>query len=179
MKKILLLTLIVLTNSLVSGQQKKSKRKTFPPPIKREAPVVMAEPIAEIVPLQPKNCFVFNFEEKKDSLLYVSKSLLEYGWAGDNARMVITSYNYDPVKKKEVEKDGKMLLFHEEKMQFINGSYKFEQDLLIFTPEKTDRFEKRTFRLIYKTKTKKVDYLQDEKNNKYVSGGCQEAMVSR
>jgi len=179
MKKIFLVILIISTHLFVFGQQKKSKKNTIPPPIKKkEYSIPEAIRIEDIVREQTEKCFVYKIEEKKDSLLYVSNSLLEYGWAGDNARMVITSYHYDPVKKKEAEQKGYVLL-EEKDMQFINGSYKAEKNLLIFTPDKLERFEKRIFRLVYRQKTKEIDYLEDEKSNKYVPGDCPEPIVGK
>ncbi|RKE56080.1 hypothetical protein [Sphingobacterium detergens] len=179
MKKIFLIALITFSHFFVFGQQKKPNKNTIPPPIKKkEYPMPEAKRIEDIFMEQTKRCFIYKVEERKDSLLYVSSNLLEYGWAGDNARMVISSYNYDPIKKKEAEQKGYVLL-EEKNMQFINGSYKTEKDVLIFTPEKEDRFEKRTFKLVYKPKTNKVDYLKDEKNNKYIAGDCQEPILGQ
>ncbi|WP_343565735.1 hypothetical protein [Sphingobacterium sp.] len=177
MKKIFLVALIIFTHFIVFGQQKRSKKNTIPPPIKKkEYPIPEAKGIEDLIIEQKKKCFVYKIEEKKDSLLFVNSNLLEYGWAGDNARMVITSYHYDPIKKKEAEQKGDVLL-NEEHVQFINGSYKTEKDILIFIPEKADRFKTRAFRLVYKSNVKEIDYLEDEDNNKYIAGDCSEPVV--
>lgn len=39
-----------------------------------------------------------------------------------------------------------------ESMQFIEGDFVIENDHFIFTPSKLNKFEKRNFKLIYKTK---------------------------
>lgn len=160
----------------VGSAQKKKPRKIVPPPPVREVP---PPPKIEELPFEDdhKKCFVFKAEEQKDSLVYVTETLLEYGWNNDLARMIITTYDFDPVKKKEAEEDG-YILVQSETMQFINGTYKIEKDVLTFTPEKPEKFKTRLFKITYKSKTKKINFLTDENNNKLQTGECLQPMVS-
>lgn len=179
MRKIIILVPMIMAHILCFGQKKKSGKTDFPfPKIENTTRVPEAKKIEDLDLVPSKSCFVYNTEEKKDSLLFVNENLLEYGWAGDNARMVITSYSYDPIKKESAAKSGYVLL-EERKMQFVNGSYKIQNDMLVFTPEKKEKFKTRRFRLLYKSRTKKIDCLIDEENNKFFPGDCLEPMVSR
>ncbi len=178
MRKIIILALMIMANILCFGQKKKSGKTNHPfPKIENPTRPPEAKRIEDLDLVSSERCFVYNTEEMKDSLLFVNENLLEYGWAGDNARMVITSYSYDPIKKEAAAKSGYVLL-EERKMQFVNGSYKIQNDMLVFTPEKKEKFKTRKFRLLYKSRTKEIDYLIDEGNNKFVPGDCLEPMVS-
>ena len=171
----------MLSCGVVFGQQKKSNKTPF------KVPEIKQEPKEEPPPPPPapssstisetENCFLFRQEESKDSLVYVTENLLEYGWNGDNARMLISSSNYDPVKKQEAEKQG-MRLMQTETVQYIDGTFKIVKGILTFEPMKTEISERRTFKLIFKPKTRKIDYLRDENGNKYNKGKCPENTIS-
>lgn len=115
-------------------------------------------------------------EEKKDSLVYVTETLLEYGWNSDLARIIITSYDYDPIKKKEAKEAGYDLV-QTETMQFIDGVFKIEKRTFTFTPDKLDRFKAQLFKITYKPKAKEIEFLIDENNNKLQPGECLQPMV--
>ncbi|WP_367330604.1 hypothetical protein [Sphingobacterium multivorum] len=178
MKKISILILIILAHMLCFGQKKKSgKTRLSFPKIERPIDPPEAKRIEDLDLVPMAKCFVYKTEERKDSLLFIIENLLEYGLAGDNARMVITSYSYDPAKKAAAKNKGEVLV-EEKSMKFVNGSCKIHNDVLVFTPEKLEKFKVRTFGLIYKPKSKKIDYLKDEESNKFVPGDCLEPTVS-
>ena len=156
-----------------SAQQKKPKKIVPPPPVKEvlEPPKIEAPKKDD-----SKKCFSFKMEEKKDSLVYVTETLLEYGWNSDLARIIITSYDYDPIKKKEAKEAGYDLV-QAETMQFIDGVFKIENGTFTFTPDKLDRFKTQLFKITYKPKTKEVEFLIDENNNKLQTGECLQPMV--
>ena len=67
--------------------------------------------------------------------------------------------------KKEGEKKAKEEgydMIWKRTLQYINGRYKIEKNIITFTPEKLDTHKIQTFKLIYKTKSKDLDYLIDE-----------------
>ena len=173
MKKLIMITALLMC--FVGSAQKKKPKKIVPPQPVKEVP---PPPKIEELPFEDddKKCFVYKNEEQKDSLTYVTETLLEYGWNNDLARMIITTYDFDPVKKKEAEEDGYTLV-QSETMQFINGTFKIEKDVFTFTPEKSEKFKTQLFKITYKSKTKKVDFLTDENNNKLQTGECLEPMV--
>lgn len=175
MKNIFVILLVMLSG-LSFGQQKKTKKA---PPIK--APKLLPPPEVKansyITEADSKKCYIYKFEEQKDALTYVTENLFEYGWAGSNARLVITTYNYDPVKKKELEKDGEIQT-QSQSLHFIDGKYKIEKNILNFTPDKSENYENRTFKLIYKPKTQKVESLKDENDHPYKKGECLQPMIS-
>lgn len=173
MKKLIMITALSMC-FMGSAQKKKPKKIVTPPPVREVPP----PPKIEELPFEDddKKCFVFKAEEQKDSLTYVTETLLEYGWNNYLARMIITTYDFDPVKKKEAEEDGYTLV-QSETMQFINGTFKIEKDVFIFTPEKSEKFKTQLFKITYKSKTKKVDFLTDENNNKLQTGECLQPMV--
>ena len=174
MKKIFLFTALLLF--ITASAQKKKPQKIVPPPPIREIP---PPPKIEKLSFEEddKKCFVYKNEELKDSLMYVTETLLEYGWHSDLARMIITTYNYDPIKKEQTEKAG-YLWGQAKTMQFIEGIFKIEKDVFTFIPTKKDRFETQSFKITYQSKTKKIDFLTDENNNKLQTGECLQPMVS-
>lgn len=173
MKNLIMITAILMC--FVGSAQKKKMRKIIPPPPVREVP---PPPKIEELPFEDdeKKCFVFKAEEQKDSLTYVTETLLEYGWNNDLARIIITTYNYDSVKKNQADENGEILALTQN-MQFINGTYKIDKDFFTFTPEKSENFKTRLFKITYKSKTKKADFLTDENNKKLQTGECLEPMV--
>lgn len=178
MRKIFIATCLVFIGISVFGQAGKSNNIPAPALLKEEAPLAQVRAKKVAVREEGENCFSYTAEEQKDSLVYVIENLLEYGWSGDNARTVVTRYSYDPVKKNEEEKEGRTFFAPRQQMQFINGSYKVEENILIFTPDKVDKHPKRTFKILYNLKTNKVDGLIDENNNKYMPGECLEPIIS-
>ncbi|MDR2238784.1 MAG: hypothetical protein LBE92_21935 [Chryseobacterium sp.] len=113
---------------------------------------------------------------KNDSMLLETKRTLEYDESGNNARIIISSKEYDPIKDQQAKKEGNRLVW-QETAELINGRYKIENSILTFTPEKLNNNEVRTFKLVYKLKTKNLDYLKDEMNNKYGVGNCSKPIV--
>jgi len=173
MKKLIMITALLMC--FIGSAQKKKPKKIVPPPPVREVP---PPPKIEELPFEDdeKKCFVFKAEEQKDSLTYVTETLLEYGWNNDLARIIITTYNYDSVKKNQADENGEILALTQN-LQFINGTFKIEKDVFIFTPEKSEKFKTQLFKITYKSKTKKVDFLTDEDNNKLQTGECLQPMV--
>ncbi len=160
---------------VASAQKKKSKKIVPPPPVKE----VPAPPKVEKLPLKDddKKCFVYKMEEQKDSLTYVTETLLEYGWHSDLARMIITTYDYDADKKKKAEEEGYSLI-QTETMQLIDGIFKIDKGIFTFTPDNSEKFKTQLFKITYKPKSKQVDFLTDENNNKLQTGECLQPMVS-
>lgn len=177
MRKIFILTLFIFTHALTFGRAEISTKMPILASVGQEVPVEQLRATKKAAGQQTENCFVYTVAQQKDSLVYVSESLLEYGWAGANARMVITRYAYDPVKKEAVEKEGRTFFFPDQELQFINGTYKTEDNILIFTPDKVDQYEERTFKIVYNPETNKIDSLLDENNNNYLRGDCLEPVV--
>lgn len=169
-----LIMLSVFIAGFAMGQKKKSTKT--PPPFISPKIVVLKKHTLEIKDPESEKCFTYKTEIQKDGLTYSTENLLEYGWAADNARMVIITYNYDPVKKAEVEKSG-YIYSVPQSMQFIDGDFVIEKDNLIFTPSKSNKFEKRFFKLIYKSKTKKIDHLEDEKKSFFKASDCLQPSV--
>ncbi len=173
MKQLIMITALLMC--FVGSAQKKKPRKVIPPPPVKE--VLEPPKIQELtVKDDSKKCFSFKMEEKKDSLVYVTETLLEYGWNSDLARMIITTYDYDPIKKKEAKEAGYDLV-QAETMQFIDGVYKIENGTFTFTPDKLDRFKTQLFKITYKPKAKEIEFLIDENNNKLQPGECLQPMV--
>jgi len=162
-----LIFIIIILNCIVSfGQKKKSNKMLVPPKILK----IEEEPIPE------EKCFVYKFEVPKDSLIFESTNLLEYGWSGENARIVIKTVQYDPIKEKKAKEEGYDLIW-ERTLQYINGKFKIEKNILTFTPEKLNAHKIQTFKLIYKAKSKDLDYLIDENGKKYIVGKCSEPTI--
>ena len=172
MKQSIMITALLMC--FVGSAQQKKPKKIVPPPVIKEVP-----PPPKIEALKKddsKKCFSFTMEEKKDSLVYVTETLLEYGCNSDLARIIITSYDYDPIKKKEAKEAGYDLV-QAETIQFIDGVFKIENGTFTFTPDKLDRFKTQLFKITYKPNTKEVEFLIDENNNKLQSGECLQPMV--
>ena len=174
MKNLIILTALSV-GSLVFGQKKKSAKA---PPIKE--PTYYPVPEVKEYNYEEHNsekCFIYKTEETKNSVVYVTENLLQYGGATDNARMVITTYNYDSSKKQQTEKDGR-IYSQSESLKYINGKSNLEKGNLNFTPDKKDKFQTRHFKVVYKPKTQKVDFLKDENNHPYKEGKCPEPTIS-
>ena len=168
--KHLIFILTAFSCGVVFGQQKDTTQISLQ--ISEPNPKII--PYAELLPEdreETKQCFVYITEKQKDSLVYVTENLLEYGWNGSNARIVITTYNYEVSKKKKINN-----IVTKKQLQFIDGEYKIDNGKLTFTPNKDEKFEQKTFNLIYNKM--KIDYLEDENGNKYTSGGCSQPIMS-
>ncbi|WDF45734.1 hypothetical protein PQ459_12595 [Chryseobacterium sp. KACC 21268] len=175
MKNVLILSLLIL-NGLAFGQQKKTKKA--PPIVKQNLPEPpKAKDYETIISEDSKKCFVYKVEEKKDSLVYVTENLLEYGWAGSNARLIITTYNYDASKKNPKYKSGDIYA-PSQRLRYIDGHYKIEKNTLNFTPDKAENYQNRTFKLVYKPKTQNVESLKDENNHPFKKGDCSQPTIS-
>ena len=162
-----------MLSGMAFGQQNKTKKA---PPI---TPPKLISPPEVKIPEYPseddsKKCFVYTTEEQKDSRVYVTESLLEYGWASTNARIIITTYDYDPAKKQENED----AYIFSKSLEFIEGDFKIENGKLGFMPEKSDKYQKQIFRLINKSKSKTIEYLEDEKKHQYKEGECLQPTIS-
>ena len=168
----------IIACSFAFGQKNKSSkpRRIAPPPVREAAPPPV-EKLSPIPEREEEKCFVNKQEEQKEDLIYVKETLLEYGWASTNARMVITTYNYDPIKKEEAEKNGDRLLYSQS-LQFIEGDFKIEKGNLIFTPTKADKFKKKIFKFYYQPKTQKILHLEDENKQLLKTGKCLEPTIS-
>ena len=169
MKNIFLVTTLLL-GSFTMAQKKTSKKKIVPPEI-LEPPV--AEPLEE----RKDKCYIYPTQEKKDNMVYTKSSMLEYGGSYVRARMIITTSEYDASKKKEVEDSGR-IFGHPSQIQIIQGTFTLDKNTVHFTPDKTDKYEKRTFQLVNKPKSTTPDYVKDEKNNIWKEGPCLEPMIS-
>lgn len=169
-----LLTFFAILLCSFSFAQKKKSGKISPPILKQT--VFEGPPEVKRIEIEdPNKCFVNTSKENKEGLDYYTDTLLEYGWVADNARIIITSYNYDPVKQVEAKKAG--LVFNSsQKLQFINGNFKISNNILTFTPEKLDKFKIQNFKLIYKSK--KLNSLEGENKMILKNGKCLEPMVS-
>lgn len=175
MKNLFVVTLVMLSVSAF-GQQKKTRKA---PPITPPKLLPPPEPkkLEELSEGDYKKCFIYKSEEQKDSSVYVTENLLEYGWAGSNARFVITTYNYDAAKKSQAEKEGQIYT-QSQRLRYIDGTYTIQKNILNFIPDKVENYQNRTFKIIYKPKTQKVQSLKDESNKQYKTGGCPEPIIS-
>jgi len=177
MKNLFIITILLIC-IFALGQKKKST-KMAPPPVvapKINPPATKKAPDFTYWNNAAK-CYIYRTEEKKDSLVYVTENLLEYGWVASNARMIITTYSFDPIKKQQVEKDG-YIYGQSKTMQYIDGEFALEKGNLTFTPNKKDKFDVRHFKLVYKPKTQKVNYIKDENDRPYKIGDCPVPTVS-
>lgn len=167
----------MLCIALCSGTygQKRTDMSLPPPPVRVEPPLSKRAPV--LILEKEEQCFVYKAEQHKDSLVYVAETLLQYGWNADMARMVLTTYTYDPVKKAKAEEAGYDLL-SEKHIRFIDGRFKLEKDHLIFIPDKPDKFKPCTFRVIYQVKTDQIKHLIDENDRTLNKGDCPVPIVS-
>lgn len=170
----LMLATVVLTSCLTFGQKKMAKKESVPPIVK---PAPVKEQIIEkpIFYDNEEKCFIYTTEEKKDNLVYHTEKLLKYGWASNNARIIITTYNYDPVEKQKTESSGD-ILGYPIKTQYIDGKYRIEKNTVFFTPDKADKFDKQNFQLIYKSKT--LDHAIDNQDNILKKVKCSQQSIS-
>lgn len=169
MKNLFFLFAVFMSYNTVQAQ--KRSNKIIPPKITETK-------IRMISKDETKKCFVYvTNEPKNNSMILETKSILEYDESDNNARIIINSKEYDPIKDQQAKKEGNSLVW-QETAEHINGTYKIDNDILTFTPEKLDHYEIRNLKLVYKPKTKKFDYLKDEVNNKYVVGDCSKSIVS-
>lgn len=71
-----------------------------------------------------------------------------------------------------------MILGQSATLQYIDGTFSIENELLNFVPMATGRSESRTFKLVFEPGTHKVDYLNNANNNKYSRGKCHENTIN-
>lgn len=149
----------ILIASAATAQDKPvNDSKPVPPPPPPPAPVkIEFEKEAEI-PDEGIQYFGYMKETPNDGMVQVEERVLEYGWSDDLARIVITEYNYDPVKRKEAEEAGYQYLARTKTLQYIEGRFHVEGNTLIFTPDKPDKFDTVTFGVQY-NKSKKITSL--------------------
>lgn len=174
MKKKFLIILLGVS-SIAFAQKKKQTKIMPPPPVKQIEPPQIIEPPE--IEHEGTKCFVYKKEEKKDALIYVTETLLEYGWNNDMARMIITNYEYDPIAEKEAEEKG-YVLAQSKQLQFIDGHFKITNDTFTFTPTNTNEFKTEIFKINFENKTKKVKQLKNQDDELFVKGACLEPMVS-
>ena len=151
--------------------QKKTTTKPIVKPARLEPPPTSRPEMAV------DKCYIYSTEEKKDNLVQKTETLMEYGGSSIRARIIITKTNYDPAEKMKADKEGYIYAQPSTK-QFIEGKYTLENNTLHFAPDKSDKYEKRIFKLVNKPKSKTLDYMKDENNNILKEGSCTEPMVS-
>ncbi|MCD9855884.1 hypothetical protein LUD75_14255 [Epilithonimonas sp. JDS] len=175
MKNVFIIFLLMLS-CLAFGQKKKTKK-----PAITKSPTLLPPPRVDrsenLSSEDSKKCFVYKTEEQKDSSVYVTENLLEYNLSGSNARFIITTYNYDASKKSQTEKDSQIYA-QSQRLRYIDGTYTIQKNTLNFIPDKAENYQNRTFKLIYKPNTQKVQSLKDEANLQYKKGECSEPMIS-
>lgn len=120
---------------------------------------------------------VFKTEKETDSLLYVKEMLLEYGWNNKLARIIETTYEYNPVKERKAKENGYVLAYSKQ-LQFIEGVFRIEQNIFTFIPDKSDKFKPQIFRIIRQSKTNHEIKFINEENNVFIKGDCLEPMIS-
>lgn len=169
MKNIFLVTTLLLS-SFTMAQKKTTTKK-----IVRTAP--LEPPVAKRLEEAKDKCYVYATQEKKDNKVYKKESLLEYGGSSIRARIIITTSEYDDGKKTEAE-DTDRISGQSSQMQIIHGTFTLDKNTVHFTPDKIDKYEKRTFQLVNKPKSKTLDYVKDENNNIWKEGSCMEPMIS-
>ncbi|MFC6267275.1 hypothetical protein [Frigoriflavimonas asaccharolytica] len=175
--KNLYLIFLLLLSTMVFAQKKTGKKLPPPPPPEPPAVIEYSEEYKTLLQEDSNKCFVLKEEEKKESLIHYTETLIESGWPSKNARIIKTTSTADPVKVEEAEKKG-YLIMNTQTMQFIEGVSTLEKNILTFTPEKKDRFSTEVFKIFYKPKSKKVNYLENAKHQKFIEGKCLEPTVS-
>ena len=168
-----MLILIILLQAAAFGQNRTDK--PVPPPVRIAPPPSKREPV--LIVEKEEQCFMYKAEQHKDSLVYVTETLLKYRWNSDRARIMLTTYTYDPVEKAKAEEAGYDLL-SEEYVQFIDGRVKLEKNHLIFIPDKPEKFKSHTFTVIYQAETDQVKCLMDENNHILSTSDCPLPIVS-
>lgn len=174
--KNLIIIIILACSSITFAQKKKTPRIVPPPPPVREAPPVAIESLTKEDDNSTK-CFVYTTKEEKEGRVFVTESLLEYGWNNDLARMIITNYDYDPVAEKEANEKG-YIIGQLKQLQFIEGTFRVGKGVLTFEPEKLDLFKTESFKILFEGKDKKVKHLTNSRNEVFEKGECLKPMVS-
>lgn len=164
---------IIIT--LLLGSFTFAQKKTTTKPIVKPAP--LESPKVNYPKEAVDKCYIYTAEEKKDNLVQKTETLMEYGGSSIRARIIVTKTNYDPAEKIKADKEG-YIYTQPSTIQFIEGKYNLENNTLHFTPDKADKFEKRTFKLVNKPKSKTLDYMKDENNNILKEGSCKEPVIS-
>lgn len=173
MKNLLFMILLVCATGAFA---QKKKRSIPPPPVIMEAPPKIQKPYVDEEEDETK-CFVYTHKEEKDRIVFVTENLLEYGWNNAMARMIITTYDYDPVAQKEAEKEG-YIIAQSKQLQFIDGHFKITNDTFTFTPTNTNEFKTEIFKISFEGKTKKIKQLKNSDNQLFEKGTCLEPTIS-
>ena len=163
----------ILLFSLTSAQKKRSGK--VPPKISKQTVFERPPEVKKFEIEDSKKCFVNTAKETKDGRDHFTDTLLEYGWSADNARIIITTYNFDREKEAEAKRSG-LVFDASQKFQFINGNFTISKNILTFIPEKLEKFQKHSFKLIYRSK--KLNSLEGENKMILNKGKCLEPMVS-
>lgn len=166
---------IALMTSFSAFAQKKVPK--LPPPVKEAPPSTPVKKV-EMYKEPEESCFVYSIKEEKEGKIFVIEKLLEYGWNNALARMVITTYNYDPVAQKKAKEVGDVLAYPKQ-LQFINGAFKIDKNIYTFTPDKLDKFQAETFKILFVGKTKNIKNLTDSKNEVFEKSSCLEPIVGK
>lgn len=166
--KNVIIVLALVCSTVLFAQKRKSNKIPPPPPI--------MEPLI-IVEEDTKKCFVYIAKEEKEGRVYATENLLEYGWNNALARMIVTTYDYDPVAMKEAEEKG-YVLAQSKQLQFIEGTFSIKNNEYTFTPNKPDKFKTETFKITFEGKTKKIKQLTNDKNQMFEKGACLEPILS-
>lgn len=174
--KYLFMFVVLMVSGGTFAQKKKTPRIVPPPPPVREAPPVAIESLAKDEDDDTK-CFVYTTKEEKEGRVFVTESLLEYGWNNNLARMIITNYDYDPVAEKKANEKG-YIIGQSKQLQFIEGTFRVAKGVLTFEPEKLDLFKTESFKILFEGKDKKVKHLTNSRNEVFEKGECLKPMVS-
>lgn len=169
----MLISLIICSGTF--AQKKKTTKTIPPPPVRKEfSPPKIQSLIKEDD--EDTKCFVYIVKEEKEGRVFVTENLLEYGWNNDLARIVITTYDYDPVAVKKAEEEG-YLLGQTQRLQFIEGTFNIKDHTYTFIPTKLDKFKTETFKISFEGKSKKVKHLTNNKNEVFEKGACLEPIL--
>ncbi|NGF56090.1 hypothetical protein G5B00_06130 [Parapedobacter sp. SGR-10] len=172
--KQLLLLLSTLVASTAFAQVKPGK---IPPPPQRIKLEETPQPHKSEPVDNTKKCFGYNTETTKGDTTFVKESLLEFGGNGKLGRIVITTYDYNTEEKKKAKENGRIFA-PSQQLQFIEGKYKIEGKMLIFTPDKTDKFPVRKFTLQINPNSNTVEKVLDNDKNEWTTANCFEPIIS-
>lgn len=158
MTKCIYILVLMLSYNVVIGQQKEK-----------------SEVLALLTNDAGYTCFIFSLKEQKnDTMVLETEKMLEFNRSGKHVKLIIRSVEYDPIKEKAANDEGYNLVW-KRYIQYINATYKIDKKYLIFTPDEVDSYNPQTFKLFYKNN--KVDYMQDENNNRYININCPDTNV--
>ncbi|MDR2909920.1 MAG: hypothetical protein LBV47_00930 [Bacteroidales bacterium] len=149
-------------------------------------PPVISEPVyTEPSP----RCLSLKTETREDSTVYVTEQILEYdgedfslymeyGLESFSAQITVENREYNAFTDVYLDTEGnENVARYHFKHDFINGTCRIENDRLIFTPNETEKYETRTFKIQFAPDSKKIECLTDEKNNVWTTGECYKAQI--